>query len=76
MLQVHALNDEEKIQALCRRAKTRGINLSLQAGKYLLTKCSRDTVALFSILEQLDQASLASQHKLTIPFIKKVLFQK
>lgn len=72
--QIQSLTDEQKLEALRNRAKARGMHLSSEVGKYLLHKYSRDTNTLFNILEQLDHASLTAQHKLTIPFIKKVLF--
>jgi len=76
VLQLQSMSDEQKIKALCARAKARGINLPIGVSKYLLHTCSRNTTDLFSILDQLDQASLTAKHKLTIPFIKKVLFLK
>ena len=72
MVYIKSLTDRQKLAALHKRAKIRGIQLSDEAGKYLLHQYSRNTNTLFSILEKLDQASLAAQHKLTIPFIKKV----
>lgn len=67
------LADEEKNQALQLRAKQRGLELSEEIGQFLLKRCPRDIQELFKILDQLDQASLAEQRKLSIPFIKSVL---
>ena len=71
--QIHRLSDEQKIQALQLRAQQRGLQLAKTVGQFLLSRCSRDMVELFSILEKLDQASLAEQRRLTIPFVKQVL---
>jgi len=71
--QVQPLSDQQKLTALQLRAKNRGLQLSKEAGKFLLNRYARDTNSLFDILEKLDQASLAAQHKLTIPFIKSIL---
>lgn len=67
------LNDEQKIQALQLRANHRGMELTAEVARYLIHRIPRDMSALFKMLETLDQASLAAQRKLTIPFIKQQL---
>lgn len=67
------MEDEEKLQALQLHAKARGLDLDEAVGRFLLKRCPRDLKALFTTLEQLDQASLAEQRRLTIPFVKQVL---
>lgn len=71
--QLHPLTDNEKITVLIRRANARGITLSEEVGKYLLTHCPRHMTTLLSALDTLDKASLAQQRRLTIPFVKEVL---
>jgi DnaA family protein len=71
--QVQPLSDQQKLTALQLRAKNRGLQLSQEVGEFLLNRYARDTNSLFTILEKLDQASLATQRKLTIPFIKTIL---
>ncbi len=71
--QLHPLNDEEKLSALTMRAHRRGISLSDEVGKYILTHCPRHMGTLFAALDALDNASLAAQRRLTIPFVKEVL---
>jgi DnaA family protein len=71
--QLEELSDADKVQGLQLRAADRGLNLSLEAGQYLLNRLPRDTHQLFAILEQLDHQSLAQKRSLTVPFIKKVL---
>lgn len=73
VFQLHALADAEKLSALTMRANCRGINLSEEVGKYILTHCPRHMSTLFAALEALDKASLAAQRRLTIPFVKEVL---
>lgn len=68
------LDDEEKLRALQLRASRRGLYLSDEVGRFLLGRLTRSMDALFAALEQLDQASLQAQRKLTIPFVKDVLF--
>lgn len=71
--QLHPLDDDAKIKALKLRAKNRGLELDDAVGKFLLRRCSRKMGALFSMLEELDHASLSQQRRLTIPFVKEVL---
>lgn len=74
--QIKPLQDEEKVAALQRRAKSRGMQLNDQVGRYLLSHYSRDLAALFSCLDQLDSASLEEKRMLTIPFVKSVLLNE
>lgn len=71
---VQGLTDDQKLQWLQSQALERGFNLPDEVARYLLTRCSRGTKQLFILLDRLDQASLSAQHKLTIPFVKQVLF--
>lgn len=71
--QINALNDEQKLTALQLRAQGRGLDLDEPVGKFLLRRCARNMAQLFETLEYLDQASLAKQRRLTIPFVKEVL---
>lgn len=72
-LALKPLQDEQKVQALQQRAKNRGMELSHEVGNYLLTHGPRDMHALFATLETLDQVSLSTQRRLTIPLVKSVL---
>ena len=71
--QLHSLTDEEKLLALINRAFLRGITLSEEVGRYILTHCPRHMGTLFAALDALDNASLAAHRRLTIPFVKEVL---
>ena len=73
VFQLHALSDEDKLRALQLRASRRGLNLPDDVGRFILTRGSRSMNALFELLDQLDQASLQAQRKLTIPFLKETL---
>jgi DnaA family protein len=70
---LQGLTEQEKITALIMRAEQIGLQLSEPVANFLLSRVSRSTGQLFSILENLDNASLAAKRKLTIPFIKEVL---
>lgn len=67
------LNDQQKAVALQLRAKARGMELSDEVVKFILSRAPRDTNDLFNLLNRLDDASLQQQRKLTIPFVKEVL---
>ncbi len=72
-LQVHSLNDEDKLKALQMRATQRGFTLPFDVGLFILRHCSRDMSALYKVLQQLDQASMVAKRRLTVPFARKIL---
>ena len=71
--QLRELDDEGRIEALRLRAAQRGLQLPHETSEYLLKRLPRDLRSLFGILDQLDEASLAAQRRLTIPFIRDAL---
>ncbi len=73
VFQLQGLDDEDKRLALQQRAAGRGFELPDDVVTYLLRYYRRDVAGLFELLEQLDQASLANQRRLTIPFVKEVI---
>lgn len=70
---LHELDDDDKLRALQLRASRRGLYLSDEVGRFLMQRLTRSMDHLFAALEQLDQASLQAQRKLTIPFVKQTL---
>jgi len=75
-IKLHELADEEKIKALQLRATEMGIELPEDVGQYMLKRSPREMHVLFELLDKLDYQSLASQRKLTIPFVKTVIEDK
>ena len=73
VFQLQPLGDSEKIQALKQRAMHRGVVLPDNAAEYLLRHYPRDLSGLFQRMDQLEEASLSFQRRMTIPFIKSVL---
>lgn len=73
VFQLQELSDAEKIHTLQSLATRRGFDLSSNVGQFLLKRCSRNMHDLHKILNQLDQASLQAQRKVTIPFVKDIL---
>ncbi len=70
---VQELDDADKAKALRSKARARGLDLPEDVARYLLRRQPRDNASLFSVLDYLDQASLAAQHRLTVPFVRAVL---
>lgn len=76
VLQVHALTDDDKAQALARQARARGVVLTDEVIAYLLTHAPRDLGALFATLDALDRHSLETKRAVTIPFVRDLLAAK
>jgi DnaA family protein len=74
LLTLEQLSDEEKIAALQWRAQHRGLQLSNEVAQFLIHRAPRDMAKLFEILRHLDKHSLQENRRLTIPFVKKVLY--
>lgn len=70
---INDFNDDDLRRMLQFRANLRGMYLSDEVAKFLLTRLSRDSKTLISALEVLDTASLREQRRLTTPFVKSVL---
>jgi DnaA family protein len=67
------LDDAACIDALRLRADKRGFDLPVDTAEYLMRRLPRDTHTLFQFLDRLDQASLAAQRRLTIPFVRQLI---
>ncbi|MGQ3891495.1 DnaA regulatory inactivator Hda [Legionella sp. CNM-4043-24] len=72
-IQLHELSDELKVQVLQQHARDRGFELADNVALFLINRCSRSMHALYDILDRLDEASLAAQRRITIPFVKTTL---
>lgn len=73
VLHLAVLDENDKLGALQLRAQQRGFELPTDVAQFLLRRCPRDTPSLFGLLDHLDQASLAAQRKLTIPFVRELI---
>jgi DnaA-homolog protein len=71
--QLRELDDAARIDALRLRALQRGLQLPPETADYLLRRMPRDLTSLLGLLDDLDEASLAAQRRLTIPFIRDAL---
>jgi DnaA family protein len=73
VFQLHELNDDNKIETLQRHAQKRGFEIPTPVGQFLINRCARNMHDLQTLLNQLDETSLAAQRKITIPFVKQAL---
>lgn len=71
--QLQPPDDNDKLAALIQRASNLGFELSPRVGRFLLAHQPRDMPALWKLLDELDQATLSAQRRLTIPFLKSYL---
>ena len=67
------LDEAALVRALQQRAHARMFDFPDEVLDYLVKRVSRDTHNLFQLLDRLDEASLASKKKITIPFVKEIL---
>jgi DnaA family protein len=67
------LDDAERRDVLKAQAGLRGIELDEGVLDWLFARHTRDLGALLDLLDRLDQASLAAQRRVTIPFLRELL---
>lgn len=70
---LNELSSAQQFEAIKLRASIRGLKISDETVKYLLSRISRDNRELFSTLDKIDRASLIEKRRITIPFLKTVL---
>lgn len=73
LLQLARPQDQDRRLILRARAGARGLDLPDEVAQYILRRADRQTGALLDVLQLLDEASLSSQRRLTIPFVKSVM---
>ena len=73
VLQLRALDEAEQQAALQLRARLRGLELPAETLNWLRRRFPRDMRRLYELLDTLDEAALAAQRRLTVPFIREVL---
>lgn len=73
VFRLQSLSDAELAGLLAQRGQARGLELSEELIRFVLSRCGRRPADLMTALERLDQASLQARRRLTIPFAKQVL---
>jgi DnaA-homolog protein len=76
MLALRALDESEQHAALELRARLRGLELPEETWEWLRRRYPRDMRRLYELLDTLDEAALAAQRRLTVPFIRDVLARR
>ncbi len=71
--QVQSLDEAGRVEALRLRAAQLGLRLPPETSEYLLRRMPRDLNSLYDVLDQLGEASLRAQRRLTVPFIRDAL---
>lgn len=66
------MDDQQKLQALQGRARSRGLDLTDDVVQYVISHASRDMADLVECLDRIDSASLAEKRRVTIPFLKEI----
>ena len=72
LLKLRPVNDTEKSVILIDRAARRGITIDETVARYILNHHARNMHSLISLLDRIDDVSLKSQRKVTIPFLKNL----
>jgi len=72
VFQLHALTDKELPSALALQLKIRGLDVSTDVIEYIVRRYPRNMQALNRLVEQLDQASLTEQRRITIPLVRSL----
>lgn len=73
VFEVRPLRDEEKLQALCSRARERGFELPVEVAEYLLRHVQLDMPSLLAFLEALDRHSLAAKRPVSLALLREIL---
>jgi len=73
VFQLQQLDDEHKKAALQMRASHLGFELSDDVASYLVSRCERSMSALIATLHELDQRSLETRRKVTVPLLRALM---
>lgn len=73
VMALQPLSDDEQQRALQARAAQLGLELPTETAQFLLRRLPRDMNTLCNALEKLDEASLITQRRLTVPFVREWL---
>jgi len=73
VFQIQPLVESDLAAAMKLRASGRGLMLSDEVVNYIFSRSTRNISSLLELLDTLDQASMAEQRKLSIPFVRQYL---
>ncbi len=66
-------SDADKEALLILRARQRGLSMSAEVARYVVSRAPRGLAQLFELLDRVDERSLAEQRGITVPFLRQVL---
>ena len=72
VFQLHALPDADLAAALQRLLSLRGLAISEDVSDYILRRYPRSMSAITDLVDQLDQASMSEQRRITIPLVRSL----
>ena len=73
VLKLQPFDDDEQREALKLHAVRRGLDLPDETAAFLLNRLPRDMHTLCGFLDELDDAALVAQRRLTVPFVSAIL---
>lgn len=73
VFRLQALSDEDKVAALQMRARARGFELGAEVVQYLMARSARSMDDLLRLLDRLDQHSLETGRRVTVPLVKSLM---
>ncbi|MGB6106060.1 MAG: DnaA regulatory inactivator Hda [Pusillimonas sp.] len=73
VFRLEQLSDEDRAQALSKRAENRGLLLAPEVVNWVLTHYTRDMRQLSALIDALDRYSLEKHRAITLPLLKDLL---
>ena len=73
VFRIRPLLEDELVRLFCLRAGERGLVVTPEVGRYVISRVERTAAATMSLLDRLDNAALSEARRLTIPFVKQIL---
>lgn len=73
VFELHPLSEAQRREVLRQLARARGLVLSNEVTRFMLTRFARDLVSLTLLLDELDAYALARHRAITVPLIRAML---
>ena len=73
VVRLKGLDDAGRRAALQAHARARGLSVGEDAADYILARIRQDMFSLMNVLDCLDEAAMAAQRRLSVPFVREVL---
>lgn len=73
VFQLHPLNEVQRAEAVRERATARGMRISEEVVRYMITHSRRDLPSLLTVVDALDTLSLSLKRPATVPLLREIL---